>query len=186
MNDLDDDIVEAFHSACRCFQLQGPYVLQAFVNALSVTNHLFASNGTAAHAAAQVFSAFTSHYPPAFGLDPVKKIVGIQYMRRILKMNKSYRSEEEKEKVYEQLCDNWACSNGILGEGEELCLHTSLCITQPLGLLLLCDLYRCRPHDLLNYFIEELLLQIQGFTIDGQAIQFLIHYASSLYPIKNN
>ena len=71
MNSFHTELIEAYTAVCRSYQLKGPFVLQEFTDALSVMNFLAAKNGTAAHSASQVFSAFIQRYSPVFTLAPM-------------------------------------------------------------------------------------------------------------------
>ncbi len=186
MNSFDGEVIVAYKAVCRCFQLTGQDVLQAFSEALCVADFLAADTGTAGHCATQVFSTFIKTYPPVFSLNPAKRIRGIFHLRDLVKVNKSFRSEEEKKKAYEQLCNRWFKANDVQGEGKNLWLDETLFITQPKGLLLLCDLFRCRIEDSLHFFMEEVALQMEQPVIDAPAFQFLLHCVAQRYSIKNN
>jgi hypothetical protein len=186
MNSFDADIIEAYTAVCRGYQLKGPSVLLAFAEALCVINYLAADDGTAAHSASLVFSGFVQSYSPVCPLDPVKRMRGIIHMRGIVKVNRSFRSEDEKERAYLQICNHWFNVNDIRGEGKMLWLHDGLSVTLPKGLLLLCDLFRCCPRDLLHYFIEEVVLEVEQAAIDGPALQFLQYCVFQIYDVKNN
>lgn len=186
MNSFDAEIIEAYTAVCRGYQLKGPSVLQAFAEALCVMNYLAANDGTAAHSASQVFSAFVKSYSPVFPLDPVKRMRGIIHLRGIIKVNRSARSEEEKERAYQQICNHWFNVNDVQGAGRIIWLHDGLSVTLPKGLLLLCDLFRCCPIDLLHYFIEEVVLEVEQPATNGPALQFLLHCVIRLYDVKNN
>lgn len=186
MNSFDGEIIVAYKAVCRSFQLSGQDVLQEFANTLSVPDYLAPDTDSAGYCAAQVFSAFTKSYPPVFSLNPVKRMRAIHHLRGIVKVNKSFRSDQDKEKAYEKLCNLWFQANEVQGEGRKFWLDKTMHIVQSKGMLLLCDLFRCRVDDLLQYFMEEVVLQMEQPNTDGQAFQFLLHCVGQRHSIENN
>jgi hypothetical protein len=186
MNSFEADIIKAYTAVCRGYQLQGQPVLQAFAEALSVMDFLGFNKGAVAHSASQVFSGFVKRYSPHFPLNKEKRMLGIRHLRAIICIDRSCRSDAEKERAYKQICNHWFNVNAIQGEGSILWLHDELLINLPKEILLLCDLFRCRPKDVLHYFIEEVVLQMEQYATDGPALQFLLYCVSQLYDVKNN
>lgn len=186
MNSLDGEICLTYKAVCRGFQLNSQKVLQAFADSLSVPHYLAPDTDSASYLATKVFSTFIKSYPPAFCLNPMKRMRGIRHLRCLVKVIKSFQSDEAKEKACEHLCNQWFIANGVQGEGRMLCLKERLFINQPKGALLLCDLFRCCVKDVLHYFIEEVVIQMEQPYMNGHACQFLLHCAAKLHPIKYN
>lgn len=186
INAFDADIIMAYVAICRGYQVEGLPVLQAFAGSLDVVHYLQADPGIQADAASEVFSVFVDSTPPCYPLVPEKRRRGIHYLRQILRVDRAFCPEEEKEKAYTQLCNQWFCASAIQGEGWKLPLHAVLPVTLPKGFLLLCDLFLRRPNDLLHFFMEEVVLQMHENDTEGAAVQFLLHCASLQYAIKHN
>ncbi|HEV7329671.1 MAG TPA: hypothetical protein VGN63_01425 [Flavisolibacter sp.] len=131
MNAFNAAIVNAYTAVCHGYQFQGRRVLQAFAEALTVIGYLRADPGDQADSASAVFSAFLGSHGPAFPLQAEKRNRSIYHLRRIIKVDRSYNPEAEKEKAYVQICDRWYCANAVQGAGTVALVYEALPVTLP-------------------------------------------------------
>lgn len=182
----NSDFSEAFCAACRSCQLAPDFVLQNFADAVSVHGFLDPNAVPATSLASKIVLCFSRTYKPVVPIDALKRKRAIRSIRNILRVLQSLASNEQKEISNQRIIGNWYQANRLKGEGTELYLHNTLSIILPKGLLLECDILRCRPQDLLDYFMGQLVKEIQEDNPNGAAIPFLLYCISLIYPIENN
>lgn len=177
---------EAFCAACRSCQLAPGFVLQNFANAVSVHGFLDPNAPSATYLASKIVLRFSKSHKPVVPIDALKRKRAIRNIRNILRVLQSFASNEQKEISNQRIIRNWYQANRLKGEETEFYLHNTLSIILPKGLLLECDILRCRPQDLLDYFMGQLVKEIQEDNLNGAAIPFLLYCISLIYPVENN
>src|SRR5579859_2069276 len=102
------ELPTSFRKASKKLGITGGQTIQSFINSISIYAFMVRRSGSQCSVASHLFGEYLKSVDEVKSIsDPDKRMIGLYYMRRIVRLISSRKSRKEKEAIYDCLISDW-------------------------------------------------------------------------------
>jgi hypothetical protein len=175
-------IPKDFSGACEIFNIQSIAALQFCISYMTVYLYLAKTYDRTIYLSSMILDTFLSQMKKRNKMDEYKRIVGIKYVREVLRLIME-EGNPNKADQYNALINKWY--DEIKDKLPENIVKTSdgLSLSMPNDFCILCDILRCSPVKLLQYYINHISLQSYMDATEENAFVYSTEFFLQYPPI---